>query len=61
MAETDVMSVLQNVHSAKTKFFFIIGTRDTWVRPENLKNIFSNHASQLHNKQKLSPKTIKIT
>ena len=46
MAETDVMSVLQNVHSAKTKFFFIIGTRDTWVRPDNLKNIFSKYFPQ---------------
>ena len=46
MAETDVMSVLQNVHSAKTKFFFIIGARDTWVRPDNLKNIFSKYFPQ---------------
>ena len=46
MAETDVMSVLQNVHSTKTKFFFIIGARDTWVRPDNLKNIFSKYFPQ---------------
>ena len=27
MAETDVMSVLQNVHSAKTKFFLSLASR----------------------------------
>ena len=32
MAETDVMSVLQNAHSARTKFFFIIGIKDAWVK-----------------------------
>ena len=46
MAETDVMSVLQNVHSAKTKFFFIIGAKDNWVRPDNLKNILSKYFPQ---------------
>ena len=46
MAETDVMSVLQNVHSAKTKFFFIIGIKDNWVKSENLKNIFSKYFPQ---------------
>ena len=46
MAETNVMRVLQNVHSAKTKFLFIIGTKDNWVRPDNLKNIFSKYFPQ---------------
>ena len=46
MAETDVMSVLQNVHSVKTKFFFIIGIKDTWVKSDNLKNIFSKYFPQ---------------
>ena len=43
MAETDVMSVLQNVHSVKTKYFFIIGIKDAWVKSDNLKNIFSKY------------------
>ena len=46
MAETDVMSVLQNVHSAKTKFFFIIGIKDAWVKADSLKNIFSKYFPQ---------------
>ena len=46
MAETDVMSVLQNANSAKTKFFFIIGIKDSWVRSDSLKNIFSKYFPQ---------------
>ena len=46
MAETDVMSVLQSVHSAKTKFFFIIGIEDAWVKSDDLKNIFSKYFPQ---------------
>ena len=46
MAETDVMSVLQNVHSSKTKFFFIIGIKDAWVKSDSLKNIFSKYFPQ---------------
>ena len=46
MAETDVMSVLQNVHSTKTKFFFIIGIKDAWVKSDSLKNIFSKYFPQ---------------
>jgi magnesium chelatase accessory protein len=46
MAETDVISVLQNANSAKTKFFFIIGIKDSWVRSDSLKNIFSKYFPQ---------------
>ena len=46
MAQTDVMSVLQNIHSAKTRFFFIIGTKDNWVKPDNLKNILIKYFPQ---------------
>ena len=45
MAETDVMSVLQNVHSEKQNFFLSLA-KDTWVRPDNLKNIFSKYFPQ---------------
>jgi surfactin synthase thioesterase subunit len=46
MAETDVMSVLQNANSAKTKFLFIIGIKDAWVKSASLKNIFSKYFPQ---------------
>ena len=46
MAETDVMSVLQNANSAKTKFLFIIGIKDAWVKSDRLKNIFSKYFPQ---------------
>ena len=46
MAETDIMSVLQNAHFAETKFFFIIGNKDLWVRADNLKNILSKYFPQ---------------
>ena len=42
MAETDVMSVLQNVHSCKNKIFFIIGIKDAWVKSDNLKTFSAN-------------------
>ena len=46
MAETDVISVLQNANSAKTKFLFIIGIKDAWVKSDRLKNIFSKYFPQ---------------
>ena len=43
MAETDVQSVLQNVSLLTTKFFFIIGTRDSWVRLDSLQKILREY------------------
>tara|TARA_B100000963_G_C22612761_1_gene665722 strand:+ start:256 stop:1203 length:948 start_codon:yes stop_codon:yes gene_type:complete len=43
MAETDVLSVLQNVNSVRTKFFFIIGVKDYWIPIDKIKEIFAKY------------------
>ena len=43
MAETDVLSVLKNVHAVRADFFFIIGTKDSWIRKDRIKDIFTEY------------------